>query len=81
MGSGMFLPHLILIAWIVGHTWSKLSLRWKQHIGLVLIINVPLYILYCAPGELRNLSMLFIGFAVMLAIYLNDYLTAHQRRQ
>ena len=75
MGSGMFLPHLILLAWIVKCTWSKLLLPWKQHIGLALIINTPLYILNCAPGELRNLSMLYMGFVVILSIFIKDSIT------
>ena len=80
-GWGTFFLYVILVAWLMKSAWSKLSLTWKYHLGLAALINIPLYLLFCAPGELRNLSMLFISFMVSLAVYLNEVIISVQRRQ
>ena len=72
LGGGMFLPHVIFAAWIVRKSWAKLPPPWKLHVWLALAINVPLYLIFCFPGELRNLSMLYVGFLAMLAIFLSE---------
>lgn len=74
-GQGMFLLHIIFVAWIGFNTWKKLSAEWKQHIYIALAINISLYLLFCVPGELRNLSMLYIGFIAMLSIYIKNLIT------
>ena len=66
----MFLPHIILVAWILKCAWKNLPTPWKWHVLLAALINFPLYILFCAPGELRNLSLLYAGFMVALSIYI-----------
>lgn len=71
-GAGMFLPHLLLIAWLVKCTWKKLSPTWKNHIKIAAAINIPLYIIFCWMGELRNLSLLYISFIAMLSIFIKE---------
>ncbi|MBR5913616.1 MAG: hypothetical protein IKZ58_04595 [Selenomonadaceae bacterium] len=73
-GAGMFLPHIIFVAWIVKNSWGQLPEHWKNHIKFAATINVPLYILFCATGELRNLSMLYIGFIAMISLYIKNLL-------
>ena len=75
MGQEMFLPHVLLVAWIVKNSWKQLPEHWKNHVKLAAAINVPLYLLFCAGGELRNLSMLYMGFMAMLAIFIKNFLT------
>lgn len=75
-GRGMFLPHVLLVAWLIKCTWKKLSSMWKNHIKIAASINIPLYIIFCWPGELRNLSLLYISFIAMLSIFINDLITA-----
>ena len=74
-GDGMYLPHIILVLFIAFSAWKFLPLHWKRHIKLALMINIPLYILFCWPGELRNLSMLYIGFIAMLAIFIDKLIS------
>ena len=75
MGQEMFLPHVLLVAWIVKNSWKQLPEHWKNHVKLAAAINVPLYLLFCSGGELRNLSMLYMGFIAMLAIFIKNFLT------
>lgn len=73
-GHGMFFLHIILVAWIIKNAWKNLPPPWKFHIKIAALINFPLYILFCAPGELRNLSLLYAGFIVMLAVFIKSFL-------
>ena len=75
IGQGMFLPHVLLVSWIFKNSWNALPKEWKNHIKLAAAINIPLYLLFCATGELRNLSMLYMGFMAMLAIFIKNLLT------
>lgn len=71
-GVGFFIPNILMIVWLVKCTWKKLSVAWKFHIKLALIINLPLFILFCQPNELRNLSLLYISFIAMLSIFIKE---------
>ena len=75
-GAGMFLPHILFIAWLIKCTWKKLSPTWKNHFKIAAAINIPLYIIFCYPNEIRNLSMLYISFIAMLSIFIKDLITA-----
>lgn len=75
-GKGMFLLHVLFIAWLIKCTWKKLSTMWKNHFKIAAAINIPLYILFCYPGEIRNLSLLYISFIAMLSIFIKDLITA-----
>lgn len=74
-GQGMFLPHVLLVAWLVKCAWKKISPEWKNHIKIAAALNIPLYIIFCWIGELRNLSMLYVGFTAMLAIFIKGAIT------
>ena len=71
-GERIFLPHLLMIFWIVKNTWKKVPIYWKRHTFIALVINIPLWLLFCSPGELRNLSMLYPSFILMVCIYLSQ---------
>ena len=40
---------------------------WKRHIQFALIINIPMFLAFCWVGELRNLSMLYVSFVLLIA--------------
>jgi hypothetical protein len=65
--SGMFAGTLLLIAIIVQRGWADCPARVKQHLCIAALINVPLFLLFCAPGELRDLSLVFVGFVILAA--------------
>lgn len=70
IGDQMFFPHILYVFWIVTRGWRKLDPRWQFHAKIAAILTVPLYWLFCTPGELRNLSFLYPAFAVLLGMYL-----------
>lgn len=69
--SGAFLGTLAVIAVIVLRAWPLCSPMMRSHIKFAAVLNIPLFILFCATGEMRNLSILFMGFIILIA-YLVD---------
>lgn len=65
--SGAFLGTLLIVAIIVLRGWSSCPQVARQHLIIAAALNLPLFLVFCAPGELRNLSMLFVGFVILLA--------------
>ena len=51
-----------------------------QHLKLSAAINVPLFLLFCAEGEVRNLSMLYIAIVVLMAAALQRWLNSVSKR-
>ncbi|MCJ2139673.1 hypothetical protein [Methylobacterium sp. E-066] len=70
---GVPLPHPFSIPWIIAITalvalgWRWVTPAMRQQIAIAAALNVPLFLLFCAPGEARNLSMLFPGLLVLMA--------------
>lgn len=71
-GRGFFIFHVIFITIIIKSAWSKLHSAWQKHAKLALAVNFPLFIMFCAPGELRNLSLTYIAGTLMLAVFLSE---------
>lgn len=72
LGAQMFFLHVIFVVWIIKTTWKYLPEVWKKHAKIAVIINTPLFWLFCAPGELRNLSLLYLTFCVMVTCYIRE---------
>jgi len=70
---GLLLPRAWNLFWIaagaavVSATWARVDRRLKQHLIIATLINLPLFILFAAPAETRNLSLCFVGFACLIA--------------
>jgi hypothetical protein len=58
---------LALLAWTVSRGWPHLPRAIQRHGQIAAAINVPLYLLFCWPGELRDLSLLYVVFLLVLA--------------
>lgn len=58
---------LALMAWIVRRAWSKLPKAIQRHAKIAAAINIPLYLLFCVAGEMRDLSMLYVFFMLSIA--------------
>ena len=71
-GVGFFLPNVFMIAWLVKCTWKKIPAPWKNHMKIALTINLPLFVLFCYPNEIRNFSLLYVSFIVILSIYIKE---------
>jgi hypothetical protein len=72
--KGFNVIHLIIVAFIVRSAWRYLSPILRQHVLIAAAINIPFFIVFCYQGELRNLSMLFVGFTLMISIAISRYL-------
>jgi hypothetical protein len=56
-----------LIGWTIWRGWRYLPRTIQCYSKIAAIINIPLYILFCSPGELRDLSFLYITFLLLVA--------------
>ncbi len=65
---------LAFLAWTFWRGWRLLPTAIQRHGQFAAAINLPLYFLFCAPGELRNLSMLFIVFLLTVAGNLSEWM-------
>ena len=65
--SGAFIGTLFIIAAVVLRGWASCPVKIRKHFCLAFLINFPLFLLFCATGEMRNLSLLFVGFMVLIA--------------
>ncbi len=72
---------LMLLIWVVWRSWRLLPGWLKRHAQIAAVINIPLYLLFCQPGEFRDLSLLFISFLLVLAFSLQEWMnSAVQKR-
>ena len=58
---------MTLIITTVWRAWKYLPTAIKRHAQVAAAINIPLYLLFSYPGELRDLSLLYIAFLVCIA--------------
>lgn len=56
-----------MTGWTLARGWRFLSPAIQRHAQIAAIINFPLYLLCCVPGELRNLSLLYVTLLLLLA--------------
>jgi hypothetical protein len=47
--------------------WPPCNPVIKQHIAIGAAVTLPLVLLFAFPGELRNFSILYVGFVFLLA--------------
>lgn len=63
----MTLLPMALLAWTAVRGWRMLPRSIQRHAQVAAVINVPLFIFFCNPGEARNLSMLWLTFLLLVA--------------
>lgn len=76
---GFNIINILLVVLLVRSGFKRLPTAMRRQIQLALVINVPLFLLFCYPGELRNLSMLYLGLVAMLACALSHWLSGFYR--
>ena len=67
------IPTLMLI-WTVWRGWRFLPVWLRRHAQIAAAINIPLFLLFCQPGEFRDLSMLYVSFLFILAFNLQEWM-------
>jgi hypothetical protein len=73
------LAPMALMAWTVARAWPHLPRIIQRHAQIAAAINLPLYLLFCWPGELRDLSLLYIVFLLALAVNINRWIGSSAR--
>ncbi len=80
---GLMLPRvctllvLALCVWTAARVWWRLPHVVKKHATIAAAINLPLYVLFCWPGELRNFSLIFVALVVVMAEGFSEWAGAH----
>ena len=67
------IPTLLLI-WFVWRAWRLLPPWLRRHAQIAAVINFPLYVLFCQPGEYRDLSLLYISFLLVIGHSLHQWM-------
>ena len=62
-----------LAMWTLWRGWRSLPQAFQRHAKIAAVISFPLFILFCAPGELRDLSFLYITFLLLIAANLTEW--------
>jgi hypothetical protein len=70
LSASTLLP-MALLAWTAVRGWRELPTAIRRHAQIAAAINLPLYIFFCNPGELRNLSMLYVVLLLLIAANVN----------
>jgi hypothetical protein len=65
---------MVLLSWTIWRGWRHLPPSIQRHGKIAAAINIPLYLLFCTPGELRNLSMLYVVLLLVLAANMSEWI-------
>jgi hypothetical protein len=65
---------IALLIWTYWRGWRHLPTWFKRNAQIAAVINIPLYLFFCQPGEFRDLSLLFISFVLILAFNLQEWI-------
>jgi hypothetical protein len=70
---------MALLVWTAWRGWGHLPQVMRRHGKIAAAINLPLYLIFGFPGELRTLSLLYITFLLVLAANLSEWLAESMR--
>lgn len=57
----------LLVGWTAWRGWRLLPVAIQRHAQIASAINFPLYLVLCVPGEVRDLSLLYVTLLMLLA--------------
>ena len=63
-----------LIVWTAWRGWHSLPGAMQRHAQIAAFINFPLYLVCCVPGELRDLSLLYVTLLLLMAANLTEWI-------
>jgi hypothetical protein len=63
---------LLLMVWMVRNCWKSLRPAIRTHAKIAAAINFPLFLIFCNPGELRDLSLLYVALLAVIAANLQE---------
>ncbi|WBM69117.1 hypothetical protein OH773_13060 [Buttiauxella sp. WJP83] len=71
--GGTSLAFILLMFIIFKNGMPLCDKKTKQHIGLVTLISIPLFVLFSGTGEIRNLSFFLVSLAVLTGLIIDRY--------
>lgn len=74
--KGLSAAMMLMIAGVAATGWRLLSAPFRVHVLLALAVNVPLFLLFAAEGEARNLSMLYPSLLSLMSMALTAWIGA-----
>lgn len=74
--KGLSAVMMLMIAGVAVTGWRLLPAAFRLHVLTALAVNVPLFLLFAAEGEARNLSMLYPSLLVLMAMALTAWMNA-----
>jgi hypothetical protein len=60
-----------LLIWTAIRGWRRLPRPIRRHAIIAAAINFPLFFLFCSPGEMRDLSLLYVVLLLLFAVNLS----------
>ncbi|MBO1017808.1 hypothetical protein IPU70_29915 [Achromobacter sp. SD115] len=76
---GFSLVFVLVFAGLGVKAWRRLPVTLRVHGATAAAINLPLFLLFCSPGEMRNLSMLYPTLTLLIACALSAWLSMAAR--
>ncbi|WP_447920796.1 hypothetical protein [Achromobacter aegrifaciens] len=76
---GFSIVFVLVFAGLGVKAWRSLPAALRTHGAVAAAINLPLFFLFCSPGEMRNLSMLYPTLTVLIACALSTWLSLAAR--
>lgn len=73
--KGLSAVMMLAIAGLAAAGWGRLPAAFRLHVLAALAVNVPLFLLFAAAGEARNLSMLYPSLLLLMAMALTGWMT------
>lgn len=72
--KGLSAVMVLMIAGVAATGWRLLPPPFRLHVWIALAVNVPLFLLFAAEGEARNLSMLYLSLLVLMSMALATWM-------
>ncbi|MCA1247848.1 hypothetical protein [Massilia sp. MS-15] len=69
--SRAFVGTLVLLGIVLWRAWPLAPRLVRRHLAICAIVNLPLFLAFCATGELRNLSTTFTGLVLLVAFLID----------
>lgn len=64
-----------LIAWTAWRGWRYLPRQVQIHAKIGALINVPLYVFFCSPGEWRDFGLLYFSLFFLIAVNIAEWMS------
>lgn len=69
--SRAFVGTLGVLGIVLWRAWPLAPRVLRRHLAICALVNLPLFLAFCATGELRNLSMTFTGLVLLVAFLID----------